>query len=92
MQRAAQEAAFPGDDLLPCGSQGSRDRKSLFLPPSIRTLASFRDPVGRQDHQIREWGDHLLTAVCRGHYPTHPNLADKLRRVLFGENGFSAIV
>lgn len=37
-------------------------------------------------------GAPMLTAVCRRHYPIHPNLGDKLRRVLFGKNGFSAIV
>lgn len=33
--------------------------KSLFLPPSTRALASFRDPK-RHDHQVRQCGDHLL--------------------------------
>ena len=42
----------------------------------------------------RGWGATYLmvTAICMGNYPIHLNLGDKLRRVLFGEKGFSAIV
>ena len=86
---------LPFPEAWPDGAPSEAEaRKPLFFLPSTRTLVSFQGPEEKHDHWI--WGQgsggNLLTAVCMGDYPIHLNLGDKLRRVLFGENGFSAIV
>lgn len=94
MKEAAQGATFPKRE--PAATWFPQKQRqgspSSFCPTPGRWPPS--EPRGKTWLPNQRAEAHLLiSAVCyEDHYPTHPNLEDKLRRVLFGKSGFFAVV